>query len=558
MQRARFPKLSLPFLALLLGAAPLLLAGCDDEGNTTTTDSGTKDGGEDGAVIGNDGGDGGAQAFTLGGTVTGLNGSLTLKTTDGAELTLTENGAFAFDGTLADGATYDAGIVAAPGVQTCTLANGAGTVDGADVTNLTVFCEDLVFFTAYDETHGAELWVTDGTTAGTRLVKDIVAGTGFSNPTGFKNVGGTVYFSANGGGADYELWKTDGTEAGTTLVADLRQDGPSFPFGFVELNGKILFRAIPGESGYRLFVYDGVNPPSLLKGGALTQGSEYSTVLNGRILFAGDDGLGAGVELWSTDGTDAGTSILKDLNDGEANGNPSSFANAGSYVLFSCDTGTGPELCVSDGTEAGTKQIKEIQSGPQGSIPNGFTVLNGGLTVFFAVVGVEVHMFASDGTEEGTVEIQDFAPTSNGGGTVAFGRGFFYIQDAAHGAEVWVSDGTMAGTFPLEVVAGSNGSAPDIFNSTGDLLCFRANDGTHGSELWCTDGTEGGTALVKDINPSGDGAFGFSFGARKGHTFFFADDGSHGVEPWVTDGTEAGTFMLKDVSPGEGWSLPLD
>ena len=98
MNRARFHFALTPFVVALLGAAPIALFGCDDDANTTT-DSGTHDGGTDGEVITHDGGDEDASItkYAVGGTVTGLEGTLTLTAGDDAELTLTDNGSFAFD-----------------------------------------------------------------------------------------------------------------------------------------------------------------------------------------------------------------------------------------------------------------------------------------------------------------------------------------------------------------------------------------------------------------------------------------------------------------------------
>src|SRR3984957_5673602 len=78
-----------------------------------------------------------------------------------------------------------------------------------------------VYFAATDGpngTTGRELWRTDGTAAGTTLVKDINPGAADSSPVLLAVAGTNLYFMANDGVHGTELWKSDGTSAGTMLV----------------------------------------------------------------------------------------------------------------------------------------------------------------------------------------------------------------------------------------------------------------------------------------------------------------------------------------------------
>jgi ELWxxDGT repeat protein len=85
-----------------------------------------------------------------------------------------------------------------------------------------------IYFTGSTPTRGQELWVTDGTEAGTRLVKDANPGATSSSPRNLTDVAGTLYFTANASFSGVELWKTDGTTAGTAKVTDVV--GSAFDF----------------------------------------------------------------------------------------------------------------------------------------------------------------------------------------------------------------------------------------------------------------------------------------------------------------------------------------
>lgn len=126
---------------------------------------------------------------------------------------------------------------------------------------------------------------------------------------------------------------------------------------------------------------------------------------------------------------------------------------------------------------------------------------------------------------------------------------FFFIADSASiGIELWVSDGTTAGTRLVKDINPTSSSYPNFFNVLNNKLYFIADDGTHGNELWVSDGTAAGTQMVKDVNPNGP--FDVSQMCVFNNKIYMSANGydGNGVELWVSDGTAVGTNLLVDIN----------
>ncbi len=424
---------------------------------------------------------------------------------------------------------------------------------------------DTLIFAANDGVHGDELWKSDGTAAGTMLLKDIAPGGESSYLSGFINCQGTLFFTAldevsGFSSHGFELWKTDATEAGTVLVKDILPGPASSGAKPLAAAGSTLFftASTQTDSG-GLWISDGTaagTRPVAAAGTTATAPSHPASIIsvNGKTFFSAFDD-NSGRELWITDGTPNHTALLADIDPGPGSSYPEDLTNVNGTLYFrAAEPNHGYELWKTDGTASGTTLVKDINPGIGDSYPNFLTNVNG--TLFF-VANDGAHGFElwkTDGTSDGTVLVKDIAagPDSSGPSYLvsAGGQLLFSANDHVRGRELWISDGSEAGTILVQdIAAGPSSSYPGQLTFVDGTVLFNADDGLHGRELWTTDGTPSGTVLIKDINPGLDSSYPSEFVSTGAAILFTADDGLHGSELWRTDGTLSGTFLVKNLRP---------
>lgn len=365
------------------------------------------------------------------------------------------------------------------------------------------------YFTAKDATHGEELWVTDGTAAGTKMVKDIYPGEFSSDVKYITRFNDKVVFQATANEDDgAELWISDGTEGGTYMLADLNILGGSYPQGFVQLNET-------------QFVFSAIDMESTVYGDTEQHW------------------------LYVSDGTADGTHIIKDCNvkypGMSVNNDRTHFVRIGRKVFFKADTKDGEygeTLWVTDGTTEGTIMLGDINT----------TVAD---EATGATAGARLDWFTNFQNK----------------------KLFFVAYSAEYGLEPWVSDGTLEGTYMIrDLTEGFNdngtprGDGAYTTCPMGDYMYFRGRDpnNTAGIELVRTDFTYEGTTLVADLNkvPIATGTNNGVpdiFCVYDGVLFMKAQSGVNaaydfckGLELFYSDGTEEGTKMQSDLNPGTG------
>lgn len=259
--------------------------------------------------------------------------------------------------------------------------------------------------------------------------------------------------------------------------------------------------------------------------------------------------------------------LIKDIFPGTEESNPTNFARLGNKLIFQAETpNEGIEPWISDGTEAGTFLLKDINTDPDLSQGNSntdnFTLYQGKFYFKARSAGFGDELWVTDGTTEGTVLLKDIQEGEGNASPFDFiffeGKLYFTANNGTNNSELWVTDGSADGTqLVVDIQEGSGSGNPNFKIVFKDKLFFTANDGIAGNELWMSDGTAEGTMLVKDIRDGGNGSPSQYF-EHKGELYFSANDGNVGTELWKTDGTEAGTELVRDIQVGSSSSSPSD
>lgn len=287
-----------------------------------------------------------------------------------------------------------------------------------------------IIFTATTAAHGEEIWISDLSLSGTKMIKDINEGTSGVNPKWLTVVGDLVYFVATTDAAGEELWVTDGTEAGTKMIKDIYPGTTgAAPFGLTAFGTKLLFFA-------------------------MDENSEFLPVV---------DPTKAEKWLWVTDGTEAGTERIGDTPTKETNydGWTGNIVKSGNKAFFvGYDLTNNESLWITDGTKAGTKAIKNINpKAATGTFATAPAAID-----WITNVNDKWVVFRAETVEEVT-------------------------GSTAVGSEIWISDGTENGTkwIGLDFAKGEVNGVPRmtqfaVTKSYGDTLFFRADDGIHGVE----------------------------------------------------------------------------
>ncbi|KMQ58708.1 hypothetical protein ACM46_22070 [Chryseobacterium angstadtii] len=356
---------------------------------------------------------------------------------------------------------------------------------------------DLIIFPATrfnDE--GRELWCFNSVTQKSSLLKDIFPGhnSGLSGTPSFVKVNGKIYFVAQENFSGYQIWATDGTVAGTVKEKDL---GTNYAINNLVVAGNKIFYYVQNE----LWSYDTISKELLKVKTFVYSGDVKMYAFNNELFLAADDGV-YGKEIWKSDGTLAGTVLLKDI-----------VPNAG-------------------GSASGDFNIIQLH--------NKF--------YFIANLGASGYaLYESDGTEAGTVSVKPLrAPSLNG---ISADNYFVFegFDPDAGGMEPWVSDGTAAGTKMLKNLRPGNTSsmANSKFIKVNNKIYFDSNTNgvstAYGNYVWETDGTEAGTVLFNTPPET------VLYGKSSEGKHLILTKPNYWNRYWITNGNFSQTFEITDI-----------
>jgi len=377
---------------------------------------------------------------------------------------------------------------------------------------------EVYFFAKASPVPGCQLWKTNGTPAGTTLVRDISPYSAYipDIQSTLESANGFVFFSVIEGANQGGLWRSDGTSAGTVRIASFSAaSGAPRPLELKRMGNAIYFIQGGDATTRGLWRSDGTPAGTTrLYGGGVNYPSPIVT--DNLVFFTG--GSPGALDLWRTDGTAAGTIQLR-----TSISIPFGMMKGGSTLVY---FSTSSQLWSSDGTVAGTKAVSTSVTLPS------LGATSGDLLLFKGTQSGSESLFVTRGTAATTVRIGNDPSTliAIGGGGKIYFRG--------SNGHLWKTDGTTAGTVDLTPGLGIQDG---IFAIPGAIF-FRANEAATGPEIYVSNGATPGATRVAEFAPGVGGMFASpaTFANVAGGIFLREATTRFGEEPY---------FLALDSSP---------
>lgn len=390
---------------------------------------------------------------------------------------------------------------------------------------------EFCFYLAVDnESYNATVWRTDGTADGSIQLVQFQDNDGIPALWEWQGVGtdSLFFLPAYTPETGTEIWVSDGTVDGTHMVRDIR----------------------PGRKGMNNhFVEDGI---------------EFAIAASGEnVYFVADDGT-HGAEVWKSDGTERGTTMVIDLNQtppyssgGDAA--PEWLTRFGDSVVFISNDSVNPiTIYRSDGTFDGTDEMT-LPDSVGDAIPNQIVGTTDEKVFYLTGNGAYRTLWATGGTAEEWAQLGAFeiSPNLNAPFLSENDIAYFGAGGSDFGSGLWRSDGTNEGTWLVDSFTGGSlfpeATLPrEIVRWHGDLY---TSAGFGRRELWKGSGEAGSMTLLRGFGSDDDPAGVGRLTPSPDYLFFGVGTLRYSIgfhELWRTDGTESGTLRLLSLPIEEG------
>lgn len=359
-----------------------------------------------------------------------------------------------------------------------------------------------------------ELWVSDGTEAGTRRVKHIEDRVPFESPKNMVVIGDTLYYvNATLEDNSFQIWKSNGDEASTEMIAELA-------YG--------------------------------------TNGSAELTDFRGQLYFTAADDQHGG-EIWTSDGTITGTVMLQEIHPGIDVFGPTDLYVEGDYIYFRYPRSSGSTdmaLWRTDGTASGAESI---ESQILNEVAYTHVVLGDSLYYYYDQPGLGRELWRMDLNGENAQLVVDVLrgrktsiPNTEVIPVVAGDRLFFPADDGVHGNELWTVDSVThkaalaVDVNKRELTPLDPDPDPNQLTTGGDRVFFTVEDGFDGEQLWFSDGSDAGTQRVENAELASNWGAPRSLTKAGSYIYFLATSAAQTPALWRTDGTDSGTALVME------------
>ncbi len=424
----------------------------------------------------------------------------------------------------------------------------------------------VIYFQADDGKHGLELWRSDGTAKDTRMVVDLEPGAEGGNPAPIHAAEGRIFFYTYPvDGSAPTLWCTRGKPGSTEALNPAGSNGlrPFDRFGPFATLGKDTFFT----SANQLWKSDGTAAgTTLVESLPLDTGfwPQAMQAVNGSLYITFNDSFHA--QLWISQGTPGSSHRLAGV-DGFASFRDRPFTAIGKQVFFAFGEDSDASLWVTDGTQQGTRKLALLEAEAELPYrPSGLHLTAYQGAVYFEAINDDSRrkIWRSDGTPQGTFPIEDLgtAPVFGLEGDLEVAGKWLYYTTSEPSLDysLWRTDGRAGSAMRLKLLSeGGSGVEHPVMKAAGDSLFFGSGWGTLEEGLWRTAGSAGSTMRVTSLEKSSKDAFTYDYifpapapfmPVGDGGVVFAPEDGAPGVELWFSDGGK------KRTRPIHSWSDP--